>query len=155
MIVAFIGSDHFKWGKKIMKQSSKKITKLVKKDGARIFLFTGEGDFDLLCWIIVTGLKTRYSDIKRVFAQRKEEDNDHDRKVVDFMYEQTFLLDAVRDAGFWAPSVRNEAMLEMCDVLVTNCDLGNGQMPRIKSEAEMAVEYAQEKRVINLFSKLY
>ena len=154
MIVACIGNDNFKWRTRTTRRFKKKITKLVKKDGARTFLFTGEGNFDLLCWVIITKLKGSYPDIKRVFAQTKDEDNDDDRKLVALMYEHTFLLDSVRDAQEMAETVRNEAMVGMCDMLVTYFNTKELQQTvRIRSYAELAMECAREnkKRVINLF----
>ena len=155
MTVAFIGSNNFQWTRRSIKRLSRIITKLIVRNGARIFLFTGDGFFDDMCWVFVTKLQARYPNIKRVYARTKHgEDGDYLKKIM-ICYEQTFLLDAVRDAGVLAQLVRNEAMVGMCDVLVTYCETDNVQMPRIKDEAELAVEYAQksQKRVINIFER--
>ena len=48
MTVAFLGNNNFKWTERVMRQFKMKITNLVEKDGARSFLFTGDGNFDLL-----------------------------------------------------------------------------------------------------------
>ena len=152
MIVAFIGSDNFKWTPSTTRQFKNKITKLVEKDGARTFLFTSDGNFDLLCWVIVTKLRRNYPDIKRVYARiTSEEDNPF--KDVNLMYDHTFLLDEVRSAGKLAKSVRNKAMINMCDVLVTYFVTKNVRAPKINGYTEEAVEYAQQsqKPVINLF----
>ena len=152
MTVAFIGSNNHEWGKTSMKRLSKEITKLVEREGADVFLFTDGGVFDDACWVVVTQLLVRYPNIRRVYARTKNDDYDDRLKKIGLCYECTFLIDAVRDAGIFAQSVRNEAIVEMCDVLVTCFDMKKLPSVRIKSVTEMAVEYARQrkKRIINI-----
>ena len=111
MTVAFIGSDLFKWTERLTKRFNKNISKVVKRDGARTFLFTCEGNFELLCWVIVTRLKQKFPDIERVYARAKCEDDDGKPEYEELMYERTILLGSVGDDGTSAESVRNEAMV--------------------------------------------
>ena len=152
MTVAFIGSDNFKWTASTTWQFKNKITKLVERDGARTFLFTSNGNFDLLCWVIVTKLRRNYPDIQRIYARiNSEEDDPFD--TVNLFYEHTFLLDEVCNAGKLAKSVRNKSMVKMCDVLVTYFVTKNVRAQKINGYTEEAVEYAHEiqKSVINLY----
>ena len=153
MTVAIIGSRGFKMTRVSMKRLKKEITKLVVKDGARDFLFTGDCAFDFACWAIVFRLKTRNYNVRRIFVRTNWNDSDEKLKERMVMYEDAILPDAVRDAGMLAPCVRNEAMVEMCDVLVTYFKTDNLKRPRIKGYEEVAAEQAQQKkkRVINLF----
>ena len=154
MTVAIIGENNFKWNASTTGRFKKKLTKLVEKDGARTFLFTCEGNFDLLCWLIASKLRARFPDIKRVYARIKNEDEDP-FKDANLMYDYAFLLDEVRKAGEFAESVRNEAMINMCDVLVTYFVTKDVRAPKIKGYTEAAVEHALEnkKRVLNFYER--
>lgn len=153
MIVAFIGSVDFKMTKWTMRRLEKKITKLVEEEGARNFLFTTEGAFDFACWANVLKLKTRYPDICRIYVATKYDYDEFPITPIEILYEQTLFDDAVCNAGEKAPRLRNEVMIEKCDVLVTYCNTRKSKKSSTKSETEIAIEYAQQKkkRVINLY----
>ena len=135
-----------------MRRLEKKITNLVVKHGAREFLFAINGAFDFACWAIVFKLKIRFSDIRRVYVRTKCAD-DEELKEIMLVYEDTFVPNEVRNAGMLAEVVRNEIMVERCDILVTYFKTKNLRRPRIVDYGETAAEYAQKlgKRVINTF----
>ena len=153
MVVSFVGPNNFERTRVAMARLIDAIAKLIINDEACVFLFTNEGSFDNACWQIVSAFQKIYPDIRRIYA-RKRYENSEEQDIMT-CYEEMFLLDAVRNAGFYATSVRNEAMVGMCDVLVTYCNMNNQQMPRLKEYEEMAVELAQQtkKRVINIYKK--
>ena len=153
MIVAFLGPRRLKITKEVETRLIDTIAKLVVNDGAYVFLFTNEGRFDYACWEIVTSLQVLYPNIRRIYARK--EDKDDVKYLQGICYEDAFLLDAVRDAGILAESVRDDAMIGMCDILVTYFDTENLRMPRIKSDVETAVDCARKynKRVINIWKK--
>ena len=153
MKVAFIGPDNFERTKEIMARLRDVIVKLVVSEGADIFLFTNEGFFDNACWQIVTKLQELYPNIRRIYARTEYEDEDEFLQGIMICYEDTFIPNAVSKAGISANFIRNKIMVDACDVLITYCDVDNVQMPRIKGDSEITVEYAhkKKKRVINLF----
>ena len=111
-------------------------------------------EISTFCWIIVTRLKRQHSDIRRIYVRTKSEADDPFKDAT-LMYDDSILLDAVRYAGMLAESVRNRAMVDMCDILVTYLNAKNLQISRIKSVAEIAIECADEnkKRIVNLFER--
>lgn len=126
---------------------------MVVKDGAREFLFVGDGAFDFACWVVVFKLKMRYTDIRRIYARTKYQDGDKQLQKIMQMYEDTFLPDEVLNAGMLAEAVRNQVMVDKCDILVTYFNNKKLPTPRIVAYEETAAEYAQKsgKRVVNFF----
>lgn len=153
MIVAVIGNEHFKLNASTTRRFNRKITKLVKRGGARIFLFTGDGSFDIFCRLFVSRLQREYSDIKRVYVRIKDEDDDPLQDNISLMFDSSFVIEEARAAGEMAESVRNKMMLEMCDALLTYFD--TKKLRTTKGYAELAIEQAQEmkKQVFNLKNK--
>ena len=152
MTVAIIGSMGFKMTRTSMRRLVKVITNLVVKNGARKFLFAIDGAFDFACWAIVFKLKIRYPDIRRICVRTNSVEGEALEEIMQ-VYEEIFVPDQICDAGMLAECVRNEVMVERCDVLVTYFQTKNLRMPRIKGYEEMAAEHSQKlgKRVINLF----
>ena len=153
MTVAFIGESNFKWTAATTRKFNRKITKMVEKTGARTFLFTHQGNFDFLCWIIVTKLRSRFRDITRVYVRINDEEADPYNSTA-LMFDKTFLLTEARDAGIRAEFVRNDMMVDTCDLLVTYFQTKKLKTPRIKGDEETAAEKAQKmkKQVLNLYS---
>lgn len=135
-----------------MRRLERIITNLVVRRGAREFLFAINGAFDFACWAIVFKLKIRYTDIRRICVRTNCAESEAIEEIMQG-YEEILVPDEVRDAGMLEECVRNEVMVERCDVLVTHFQTKNLRMPRIKGYEEMAAEHAQElgKQVINMF----
>ena len=169
MTVAFIGHRNVVQTEALEERLTKVVTTLIEKENADTFLFGSKSKFDDLCYVVVSRLKETYSHIKRVYVRAVYEyvDKDYADYLLTF-YEKTFFPDKVSGAGAKSYVVRNQVMIDMCDVLVTYCDTnytlpkkktGNIMFDVIKERKKksgtiVAVAYAQKrnKHIINLFA---
>ena len=139
MIVAFIEPDEYERTARIAEKLKDVITKLVVNSGACVFMFTNAGQFDDDCYTIVSKLKKHYPYIERHYYHGS---CDYDVGYVNWM---SLSYDSVHfpEKGFvLLPHMRNCAMIDMCEVVVS-CGVSQ------------ALEYARtkKKRVINICKK--
>ena len=69
---SFFGHREIEISEKLKNNLIKIITKLIEEENYRIFYFGGFGDFDQLCYDVVTELKSKFPLIKRVFCLTNE-----------------------------------------------------------------------------------
>lgn len=171
MRVAFVGHRDIENYEAVQVRLTEVVTALIAEEGADTFLFGSNGHFNYMCYAVVTNLKYTFPHIRRIYV-RGEYDVVSD-EYIDYlytMYEDTFFPDKVLNAGVRSYVVRNEVMVDMCDVLLTYYDANYVPPQKItkkdmfdlvyvnqkpKSGTQMAVSYAQrkKKRIINLFYK--
>lgn len=148
---AFIGHRNVNQTVMLKKRLKQIITTIIVKDNVDTFLFGSKSAFNDLCYTAVSELKQLYPHVRRVFV-RVEWDNDN----MDYIaahYEETLCPDKVRGAGRKSYILRNEEMIDMCDILVAYCDMNYTPTTMTKSGTIMATEYARKKKkqIINLF----
>lgn len=155
MVVAFIGHRKVEQTEALKERLTEIVTNLIVQENADTFLFGSRSEFDNLCYEIVSKLKETYSNIKRVYVRAEYEyiDRDYTDYLLSF-YEETFYPDNVSGAGAKSYVVRNQVMIDMCDVLVIYCDAKYKPTTKTKSGAIMATLYAKKKKkpTINLIS---
>ena len=169
MKVAIIGHRKVQNKGKLVEQIYDTVTDLVENQGVDTFLFGGKGEFDELCFYVITDMQKIYPHIKRVYvrAQHEEISKIYEEHLLQ-KYEETFYPDKVRGTNELCYVVRNACMIEMCDILLTYYD--DNYLPPSKttknkmlavaychkksqSGTAMAVRYAKgrKKTIINLF----
>lgn len=156
MKVAFIG--HRKFEKtETLKPNLKDIVTALIDEGADTFLFGSKSQFDEMCYEVVTELQKTFPHIRRIDVRAS---NEHLPQIyIDIIlkhYEQTIFPEGVRGAGYRSYVKRNQAMIDMCDILVTYFDkdytpVGRSRISK-RSGTTLAVEYARRKnkRIINV-----
>lgn len=133
MILCFIGHRIVADTKKVKNKLINIVLTLIEK-GADIFLFGSRSDFNSLCWEVVTELKEKYPNIKRVcynapnetaFTSKEERKNcerffsQMTKQKVHFTdYEQTVNPQKALKANKNAYIMRNQAMIDASDVCV-------------------------------------
>lgn len=148
MVVAIIGSNDYNRSSSMAIRMWSIIGRLVVKDGDNIFLFSNANSFDKDCWEIVSQLKMHFN-VERHYIHGG---CDYDVGYVDNLsefYDELYFP----EKGIVFPCyLRDRAMIDKCDVLVTYCDNEQLQTER-KNSVALAVAYAMQKkkRVINLF----
>lgn len=118
-------------------------------EGCKTFLFGGFGDFDRLCYRIVTQLKNELDDsIQRIFCVPQER---YLRKSAHFFnrddYDETIYLMPRFEGWYKSIYYRNLAMIDECDFILFYAE------ERENSGAYKAFKYARklsQKTVINL-----
>lgn len=134
---------------KIKKQLIELIGKLIRDKGFTVFLFGGFGEFDSLCYEIVSDYKSRYENIKRIyyavdksyFFGRKH----NSRMLPD--YEETIYPDLEFDYWYTRIYFRNCEMIKNSDFAIFYAD------SREDSGAYKILKYAKKikKDFINLY----
>lgn len=152
MKVAFIGHRKIDITEDLKGRVEKAVTALI-EEGADTFLFGSKSQFDDLCYEVVTEIKERYPNIGRIFVRAEYEYiSDMYRSYLLTMYEDTFYPDIVCGSGALSYIKRNQAMIDMSDVVIVYCDMNYSPPKRSKSGTIIATSYAQQKhkRIINL-----
>ena len=160
MKVAFIGHRKVENTEALKLKLTYLVTALIVKENADTFLFGSNSKFDDLSYETVTKLKEIYPQIRRVYVRASDEYLSHMCIEATLKYyEETFFPESVHNAGYRSYIKRNQAMIDMCDILVTyfNKDYtpyGKSRISR-NSGTSLAVEYAEkkEKRIINLYEQ--
>ncbi len=153
MKVAFIGHRKIEITEELKVRVEETVTTLMEK-GADTFLFGSKSQFDDLCYEIVTEIKKRYSNIRRIFVRAEYEYiSDEYRSYLLTMYEDTFYPDSVCGSGALSYIKRNQVMVDMSDVVVVYCDMNYSPSKRSKSGTIIATSYAKRKhkQIINLY----
>lgn len=133
VIVCFVGHRTVADTEKVKNRLIDIVLVLIEK-GADTFLFGSRSDFDSLCWEVVTELKEKYPNIKRVcynaphetaFISREERENSerlfsqiakHEVHFAD--YEQSINSQKALNANKNVYIMRNQAMIDASDVCV-------------------------------------
>jgi len=179
VIVCFIGHRTVADTRKVKNRLIDIVLKLIEK-GADAFLFGSRSDFNSLCWEVVTELKEKYPNIKRVcynaphetaFTSREERENCErsflqiTKREVHFAdYEQSVNSQKALNANRNAYILRNQEIIDASDVCVFYYN--KDYLPPIRKSANkylsdyqpksgtaIAFAYATQKKkqIINLF----
>lgn len=156
MKIAFIGHRKIE-EKEVLRQKLKdSVINLIEKEGADTFLCGSRSEFNDLCYEVVTELKENYPRIRRIEVRALNEYIPQIYLDITLKYyEKTVFPECVSGAGYRSYIKRNEAMIDMCDILITYFDKNYSLMAGKVSGTREAVDYAQRKnkRIINLFDK--
>ena len=155
MKVAFVGHRKIMDLQKIKNSLYRVIETLIADKQANLFLFGDRGEFNDLCYEVVTKMKEKYPYIQRIYFRSKyEEISALYEKYLLTLYERTEFSKQVHNAGVASYIKRNEAMIDACDVIVVYYDesyVSSVKSRRKKSGTALAVNYAKRKgkKVIN------
>ena len=148
------------------------IEKLITVDGIDTFLFGSKSQFDNLCYKIVSALKEKYPDIRRIYVRAESEFIDGEgsrayREGLMQLYEHTYYPESVSGAGKAVYVKRNQHMIEESSICVVYYDENYAPSRRKHSRRDLfdyqptsgtgvAYKYAERKkrRIINIFSML-
>ncbi len=156
MKVTIIGHRKIQKTEKLIKKLTKVITELVEKENADTFLFGSRSEFDNLCYDIVTELRYKHVYINRILVRDSYQYIDfHYTNYLLKYYEDTLYPPRVQGAGALCSILRNEVMIDMCDVMLTYYDVNYTPTTKTQSGTKLAVKYARRKRkrLINFFEK--
>ena len=126
------------------------IEKLILQENVYIFLFGSKSQFDDLCYSVVTRLKKKYPDIKRVYVRAEfPYINEDYRSYILDKYEDTYYPEKILSAGRAAYVERNREMTDKSSFCICfyNADIATSQQRSVKSGTEIAVEYAKRKEL--------
>lgn len=148
------------------------IENLITVDGIDTFLFGSKSQFDNLCYKIVTDLKSKYPDIRRIYVRAESEFIEGEgsrayREGLMEMYEDTYYPESASGAGKAVYVKRNQHMIDESSVCVVYYDKDYAPSRRKRSRRDLtdyqptsgtgvAYKYAERKkrRIINIYTML-
>lgn len=125
------------------------VKELIEDGGVSVFYFGGFGEFDDLCWRVVTELKEKYCYIKRVFClsdRRYLRESKRPRWLKDEDYEEFIYIELSFDWWYQRIYYRNVEIINRSDYIIFYAE------EREESGAYKALKYANKckKSIINL-----
>ncbi|MBQ7902048.1 MAG: hypothetical protein IJ365_08825 [Clostridia bacterium] len=125
---------------------------MILTDKVDTFLFGSKSEFDSLCLDVVTCLKEKYPQIRRIYVRAEFEHIEDD--YVDYLldiYDGTYLPKRVEGAGRTSYVQRNREMIDKSKFCIAYYK-GSYVLPKGKSGTKIAYEYAmrKKKKIVNL-----
>lgn len=161
----FIGHRKIKRTTELIISLSKNIERLITENGVNTFLFGSKSRFDDLCLEVVTELKEKYPQIKRIYVRAEFPyiDDEYRNHLLQY-YENTYYPEKIVDAGKAVYVERNHEMIDNSDFCIFYFDESYEPARRKRSKKDLldyqpksgtriAYEYAetQKKERLNVF----
>ena len=154
----FFGHRKIERTKELEEKLKSVLDSLIVNKGVNTFLFGSKSEFNTLCYEIVSELKLKHPNIKRVYVRAEYPYiNENYKKYILEMYEDTYYPDSVLNAGKAVYIKRNCEMIDKS--LFCVCYYDKNYIPSIKgtqsrnSGTRIAYEYALNKGIclVNVF----
>ena len=141
----FIGHRDINKTEELTERLSKIIENLILKEKVVTFLFGSKSEFNSLCYDVVSKLKEKHPQIKRVFVRAEyPEINDDYLDYLHRFYEETYYPKTVEGSGKSAYIKRNCEMIDKSEICVFYYN--DECLPkRRKSGTKIALDYANRK----------
>ena len=138
----FIGHRQIKEIERLRNATYKTVENLICEQGMDTFLFGSKSRFNSLCYEVVTDLKEKYPDIKRVYVRAEFPEITEDYKAYLLeRYEDTYYPPKILGAGRAVYVERNREMVDQSALCIAYCDEEYSPKNR-KSGTKQMVEYA-------------
>jgi len=154
----FFGHRKIERTKELEEKLKSVLDSLIVNKGVNTFLFGSKSEFNTLCYEIVSELKLKHPNIKRVYVRAEYPYiNENYKKYILEMYEDTYYPDSVLNAGKAVYIKRNCEMIDKS--LFCVCYYDKNHIPNAKgkqsrnSGTRIAYEYALNKGIclVNVF----
>ena len=164
MICCFFGHRKIDKTPELINKLRENIEALILNENVDTFLFGCNSQFDDMCYEIVSELKEKYSDIKRVYVRAKFPyiDESYEKHLL-AQFEESYYPDCVMNSGKAAYVKRNYEMIDKSDICLIYYD--ENYLPptrkrsnkyatnyQPKSGTRIAFEYAikKKRKIINV-----
>lgn len=142
----FIGHKNIKETEELKNNICKTIETLILKEKVDTFLFGSKSRFNDLCYEIVTEIKEKYPNIKRIYVRAEYPIvNDTYKAYMLKFYEDTYYPEKILNAGKAIYVERNHEMIKSSHFCVFYYDESSTPTSR-KSGTKIAFEYAKKSR---------
>ena len=149
----FVGHRKIRNTDELRKKLYNVIEKLIEEDVCT-FLFGSKSEFNDLCYSVVTDLKLKYPNIKRVYVRAEfPEINEEYQKYLFQFYEETYYPSVIKNSGKAVYVERNYIMIDKSKYCVVYYDKSYVPKNLRKGGTEIAYKFALSKNrtVINVF----
>ena len=150
----FIGHRDIKETEELKLKLVETIEKLITQNSVDTFLFGSKSRFNDLCYEIVSKIKEKYPQIKRIFVRAEYPDiNEQYTNYLLEVFEDAYYPEHIRNSGKAAYVERNYEMTNKSQYCIVYSDEQNAPTTR-KSGTKIAFDYAvkKEKQIINIIS---
>ena len=138
----FIGHRDIKETEELKLKLVETIEKLITQNSVDTFLFGSKSRFNDLCYEIVSKIKEKYPQIKRIFVRAEYPDiNEQYTNYLLEAFEDTFYPEHIRKSGKAAYIERNYEMINKSKFCIVYYDEQNAPITR-KSGTKIALDYA-------------
>ena len=149
-ICSFFGHRQIMNAEELRKMVTFLVERLIEEKGYAIFLFGGFGEFDELCYNIISRLKVKYPKLKRIYCVHDEKyllERKRPAYLGAMHYEEFIYLPLPFDYWYTSIYYRNCEMIERSDYIIFYAE------NRKDSGAYKALKYAKrhKKEYVNLF----
>ena len=165
-ICCFFGHRKIDISDKIESKVYNIVKQLIVEEDINTFLFGSKSEFNDLCYLITTKLKTEHSYIKRIYVRAENPYiNSEYESYLLRRYEDTYYPDSVVGAGRSAYVERNYEMIDKSKICIVYYDENyvpiNAKKTMLnefpaQSGTKLAYDYAKRKqrRIINIFDEI-
>ena len=125
----------------LIERLTEEIKTLITEKDVSTFYFGSKSEFDSLCYDVVTELKGKYPQIRRVYVRSAFPDisDDYENHLLS-SYEKTYFPEKIRGAGKASYVERNREMINKSYFCVIYYD-ENYSLPRIKNSRQDITDY--------------
>ena len=148
-----IGHRKINETEELKKKVYENVERLIREEGVEIFLFGSGSRFDSMCLEIVTEIKEKYPQIKRVYVRAEfPYINDSYRAYLLKIYDNMYFPEKIKGGGRAAYVERNRDMIDNSRYCLIYYNEKYNPKTR-KSGTKLAYDYAvkRQKEIINLF----
>ena len=164
-ICCFIGHRKIEITEDLEKLVEEYVENLIVNENVMVFLFGSQSQFDDLCYGVVSKLKEKHPNIKRVYVRSQYEfiDDSYEKSLLNG-FEETYYPEQCRGTGKISHVIRNQTMINKSDFCIFYYDVNYLPPPRKWSKRDLiayqpnsgtalAYHYAKQKKkkIYNLF----
>ena len=149
--VCFFGHRKINETEELKIRLYKTIEKLIKNENVDTFIFGSKSEFDDLCLKIVTKIKEKHPNIKRIYVRAEYEIiSEQYKNYLLKSYEETYYPEKIKNSGRAVYVERNFEMINKSQICIVYYEEQCAPKNR-KSGPKIALDYAikQGKRIIN------
>ena len=163
MVCCVIGHRTIQVTEELVQRLTNLFVYLIENRNVGVFLFGSRSQFNSLCYEIITKLKEKYTDIKRVYVRAEY---DYDDKTMEYLledYEETYYCPEIKNYKRNSYVIRNRYMIDKSDICVfyyAGIELmlkpATKKQPShiVHSGTKLALDYAEAKNkdIINIYN---
>lgn len=155
-ICCVIGHRTIKESKTLFELVEKNVVNLIEKENVTTFLFGSASQFTYFCYDVISGLKTRFPNIKRIYVRAEYPiiSNEYYNHLKNF-YEDSYFYSKKLLSNTFSYIRRDKFMIDKSDVCLFYYNANYLPNKKTKSGTCMAYEYAlkKSKKTLNLYNE--
>ncbi len=147
LVCCFIGHRKIDITESLVIELTKLIETLILSKKVSTFLFGSRSQFNDLCYKVVSDLKVKYTEIKRIFVRGEYQyiNKQYKNYLLEF-YEDTYFPECLSKANKLSYILRNQVMIDNSDYCIFYYKENYIPHTKTKSGTKLALDYAKKKK---------